>query len=167
MIRASRTSSQRAPRVAIQTCAQIASYLSSTADGFMPQARVEFRPHVGFRHEIMRGVLKAKEFGSVNGGLIGIDWNKEELLRSHVCARRRHRSVANAEIQTNDITSKTKGEVYTCHISQYDFWGQGLPRQVQRLHQEDLEGEWVMMRRHNETILSTVAPIPKERLRGV
>lgn len=29
-----------------------------------------------------------------------------------------------SRLQTNFITSKAKDEVYVCHISQYDFWGE-------------------------------------------
>lgn len=71
----------------------------------------------------MRDVLKAKVFGPGNAKLMGIGGAKGKLMLINVSAKGRHRSVANAEIQENYSTSKTKGEVYVCHISQYDFWG--------------------------------------------
>lgn len=71
----------------------------------------------------MRGVLKANGFGSVNEKPMGVDWNTEKVIPTNICAKGRHRSVANAEIQSKYITSKTKGEVYVCHVSQHDFWG--------------------------------------------
>lgn len=67
--------------------------------------------------------------------------------------------------RTTYITSETNGDVYVCHISQCDIWGNACRGRCSERTNNMTEAELGRMRHLTEAALTIFAPIPKTRPR--